>query len=107
MFSSEDLSPTPIEQRVLLEGAVRSKSLAKSGARRALGIVHTPLQIARFLIREADRRVQSEFSLPNGIASRGVGLIDPACGPGVFLAAALGWAGQRSSTPTAVFGLDV
>ncbi len=45
--------------------------------------------------------------MPGGLADPGVALVDPACGPGAFLAAALAVAGRRRPSPAACLGLDL
>ena len=74
--------------------------------RRREGIVHTAPELARFAARAADDLLRSELGEPAGLASERVSLVDPACGPGAFLAAALSVAKGRGSAPRAVLALD-
>ncbi|MBX7193212.1 MAG: hypothetical protein K1X94_14250 [Sandaracinaceae bacterium] len=65
-------------------------------------MVHTPIAIARAMVREA-RAMLARHALPT-IGARELDIVDPATGPGVFLAATLAHApGQGSS----LVGLDL
>src|SRR5262245_14813558 len=74
--------------------------------RRGEGIVHTPPVLARTVARLADEALRSQLGLPGGIADPALAIVDPACGPGVFLAAALAVGVDRGSTPAALIGVD-
>ncbi|MFT3921402.1 MAG: protein kinase [Myxococcales bacterium] len=73
---------------------------------RARGVVHTPMELARFGLRRIDAHLRLDFGLSAGLADPSVLLIDPAVGTGVWLAAALEFstagAGRR-----AMWGFDV
>lgn len=58
-------------------------------ARRARGVVHTPMELARFGLGKLHGWLQEDFRLAQGIADPGALLLDPAVGTGVWLAAAL------------------
>jgi len=79
-----------------------------AGRWRERGVVHTPPEVARFVAVRVDRALRG-LGRRGGLADRSVALIDPACGPGAFLAAALAVAGRRrrDGPPAAVVGLDV
>jgi hypothetical protein len=96
---------TPLEARVLAAGQGRDAEL--HGLRKkSEGIVHTPPELARFIARAADELVVRELGAAAGLADASVALIDPACGPGAFFAAARAVASAREGAPGAVLGLD-
>jgi hypothetical protein len=78
----------------------------ETGAWRVRGVVHTPSEVARWVARAADRALQG-IGRPGGLADPAVVVVDPACGPGAFLAAAVALGAGRPSRPRAVHGLDV
>jgi hypothetical protein len=94
-----------VERAVRDAASLRDAGLS-SAARRRAGIVHTAPQLARFAVRAADELLREELGRPLGLSDPAVALIDPACGPGAFLAAALAEAGGRAGAPSAVRGLD-
>jgi predicted helicase len=96
---------TASEEAIAELGAERERALGREG-RRAGGVVHTPARLARCVTRGADALLRDELGLAGGLGSRRLSLIDPACGPGAFLAAALAEAGAREQAPVAVVGLD-
>jgi predicted RNA methylase len=65
--------------------------------------VHTPAAIARFMLREADAALRSLGR--RGIEDPDVTIVDPACGPGVFLASVLASASPGPG-PRALVGFD-
>lgn len=73
--------------------------------RRAHGVVHTPAELARFVVEAVDVELR-ELGLPEGLASPRVTIVDPACGPGAFLAASLTCVAGRATRPAAIVGLD-
>jgi hypothetical protein len=96
---------TEVERATRDAAGLRDAGLS-SAARRRAGIVHTAPQLARFAARAADVLLQRELGLARGLADPAVALIDPACGPGAFLAAALAETADRPSAPCAALGLD-
>jgi len=93
-------------ERAACDAAALRDAGLSSVARRRAGIVHTPPELARFVAVAADELLRGELGLEHGLADPAVALIDPACGPGAFLAAALAVAGDRTSAPVAVCGMD-
>jgi hypothetical protein len=80
----------PAEHAAVESARRRDAALALDpDRRRAHGVVHTPPELARATLAIAGELLQSELELPGGIADPRVHLIDPACGPGAFVAAAL------------------
>jgi hypothetical protein len=65
--------------------------------RRAQGVVHTPPELARGVVRVLDELLVERFGLRAGVCDERVHAIDPACGPGAFLAALLAQAEQRGA----------
>jgi hypothetical protein len=56
--------------------------------RKARGVVHTPAPIARFVARAVDAALTS-IGLEDGLSDRELTVLDPATGPGIFLAAVI------------------
>jgi len=73
--------------------------------RRTHGVVHTPAELARFVVEAVDVELR-ELGLPEGLASPRVTIVDPACGPGAFLAATLVCVAGRATRPASIVGLD-
>jgi hypothetical protein len=96
---------TAAERSTSDAAAARDAGLTQ-GRRRREGIVHTPPELARFVARAADDLLRAELGLRNGLADASVALIDPACGPGAFLAAALAVAQGQGRAPHVVHGID-
>lgn len=99
-------SPDPhraVERAVLRAAAARDAGIT-DGQRRERGIVHTPLEVARFVARRSDAALR-ELGHPGGLADPDVALIDLACGPGVFLAAAMAVADRGA--PRVAVGLEL
>ncbi len=86
-------------------GQARDHAIDRSFAKRR-GVVHTPSAVARFMLETTDHLLQSELGLTCGLASSDVVIVDPATGPGVFIASAIERAGHRGA-PRACVGLDV
>lgn len=91
---------TKVERAVVAAGRVREAEVDR-GARRTFGVVHTPPELARHVVAEVDGALRA-FGLGAGLADPRVTIVDPSCGPGVFLAAALARAPEAR-----LVGLDV
>ena len=104
-LSASRMPLTSLEARVLAAGQGRDAEL-QGPRRKAEGIVHTPPELARFIARAADELAMRELAAPAGLADPSVALIDPACGPGAFFAAARAVAQAPNSAPAAVLGVD-
>ena len=97
-------------ERIAAEHAVaRDVSLAQDEPRRkAHGIVHTPPEVARGVLRVCDELVREEsgLGLGLGLAEPELLLVAPACGPGAFIAAALAVAGEEGLSHAVGFDID-
>ena len=101
------MSSSPLEHAVARAAETRDRALRDGGDRwRVRGVVHTPPEVARFVVSAVDRALVA-MGCEGGIADERVAIVDPACGPGAFLAAALAHAGGRPSAPGACIGVDV
>lgn len=79
--------------------AARDRDLRVGPAtRRRHGVVHTPPVLCRYVAAAAQEALRA-LDLATGFGDRRVTLIDPACGPGGFLAAA--WAVAAGAEPPA------
>ncbi|WP_186767687.1 type ISP restriction/modification enzyme [Blastopirellula retiformator] len=60
-------------------------------SRRRHGVYYTPPEVAAAMVRAVDHSLRSEFGLGSGLADESLpgSILDPACGDGVFLEAAL------------------
>lgn len=96
------VGPEDALEAVVAAAHARDAQLSKAERRRR-GVVHTPPAVARFVAREVDSALRG-LGL-RGLGDERVALIDPACGPGIFLAACLAEAGEGA--PGAALGLDV
>jgi predicted RNA methylase len=96
---------TPAERAAKEAAAARDAALAV-GRRKREGIVHTPPELARFVANAADRLLRGTLGIAHGLAGDNVAIIDPACGPGAFLAAALAVKAGQGGAPRAVLGVD-
>ncbi|MBW2463742.1 MAG: hypothetical protein JRH11_18975 [Deltaproteobacteria bacterium] len=97
-----------VEEAVANAGTDRDAALrGRNAAWRERGVVHTPAEVARYVVSAVDRSLRERLGLAGGIANSRVALVDPACGPGAFLAAALTVAGRRRGAPGHFVGLDV
>lgn len=98
-------------ERAAREAAERrdNRLLEEPERRKSRGIVHTPTEVARRTVLEVHEILRSELGCRGGIGDRRVALVDPACGPGTFLAAAvaLGSDARRYGPPAIVRGRDV
>lgn len=97
---------TTLERSVATAAAHRDRAIDRAHRKRR-GVVHTPPELARFVAESLDTALRRHLGCANGLADRSVALVDPACGPGAFLAAALAVARDRPSAPRAFVGLDV
>lgn len=98
---------SPVERAARDAAEARDAGLAgNSATRRARGIVHTPPALARSVARLADARLRA-LGVAGGLGDAVVDVIDPACGPGAFLAAATALAAQAGGGGARLHGLDV
>jgi len=98
----------PIELLAAELAAERDAALADATEqRRAAGIVHTPASLARAVVRVGDELVREQLGLEQGLCDPSLLLIDPACGPGAFLAAALALAEERGAAHVNAVGYDI
>lgn len=102
-----------IELQAAAYAAERDARLVHEGERRRTqGIVHTPPELARAVVRFSDALLRDRLQLSRGICEPSLLLLDPACGPGAFLAAAFALAQARSAAAQPVgavqaIGFDV
>ena len=89
-----------------LAGQARFAAMT-SARRRSAGVVHTPPALARFMVRELDRQLRAHLGLPGGLADRRARIVDPACGPGAFLASVLSTLPPRDAVQRTIWGFDV
>jgi predicted RNA methylase len=86
-----------------VDAAARTRDQGLGAAqRREGGVVHTPVAVARAMLREADALLARNGLPP--IGAPGLEVLDPAMGPGVFVAAALAHARGDGARLT---GIDV
>lgn len=86
-----------------MDAAARARDLALTPARRkADGVVHTPIEVACAVLREADA-ILARHGLPR-VGERSLEIVDPATGPGIFLAASLAHARGAGAD---LLGIDV
>ncbi len=57
--------------------------------RKELGVWYTPEEIVRYQVERVDTVLRSELGLPDGLADPKVVVLDPCCGTGAYLRAAL------------------
>ncbi|MBX3251909.1 MAG: methyltransferase [Myxococcales bacterium] len=93
-----------LERRVAEAAAARDAATSPA-ERRAHGVVHTPAALCRHMVRRVDAALIETLGLAEGLASPRVTLVDPACGPGAFMAAALA-ALEGRGMPAAIVGID-
>ena len=77
----------PLEVQAARTAEARDRSL-NAAQRARFGVVHTEPTICRFLLRGADGALRAT-GLADGLASKELCVLDPACGPGAFLASAI------------------
>lgn len=98
----------PIEELAARLAAERDEALAEHvQQRRAAGIVHTPASLARAVVRVGDELVRERLGVEQGLCDPSLLVIDPACGPGAFLAALLALAEERAAAPVNAVGYDL
>lgn len=98
----------PIEELAARLAAERDAALADASVqRRAAGIVHTPGVLARAVVRVSDELVREQLGLARGLCDPSLVVVDPACGPGAFLAALLALAEERGELGARAVGYDV
>jgi hypothetical protein len=91
-------------ERAVAEAALRRDARVRQGTHwRRRGIVHTPWQLARHGAVRVDALLR-RMGLCQGVADPRAAVVDPACGPGAFLAAAL--AVGDGPGPRWLLGLD-
>ena len=98
---------TALERAAARAAGARDRAVRGDGGRwKERGVVHTPPEVARFVARAVDRALVHIGSM-HGLADPAVGIVDPACGPGAFLAAALAVGAGRGRAPRRFVGFDV
>ncbi len=93
-----------IERRAAVAARVRDLGVSPR-ARRRHGVVHTPPWLCRY-VAAASQEMLQELGIAEGFGDPRVTLLDPACGPGGFLAAAHALA-RGGPAPRRVLGLDL
>jgi hypothetical protein len=63
--------------------------------RKQLGVWYTPEEIVRYQVARVDHLLQTELSLPDGLADRNVVVLDPCCGTGAYLVEVLRSIGEK------------
>jgi predicted helicase len=53
------------------------------------GVYYTPEPVVSYIVRSVDHLLKTEFNKPMGLADKDVLILDPACGTGTFLYAAI------------------
>ena len=109
LANTEEVPLSAVEQACERLAGARAAELRSGPKRARSGIVHTPPSLARFVVQSAHAALVEHFGCAPGFADRRLVLIDPACGPGVFIASALG-SGSGSahgSRPGQLIGFDV
>ena len=91
---------TQVEKRAL-SAAERRDGEVSAETRREHGVVHTPPELCRYVAARCDASLKRR--LGHGLGHPRVTLVDPACGPGGFFAAALA---VSEGAPGRVVGLD-
>jgi hypothetical protein len=94
---------TELERAVARASAARDRQVRGQRDWPRTGIVHTPLELARYAAQALDAALR-RMDMEHGLADPRVALVDPACGPGAFLAAVLAQA--KGPGPRWLVGLD-
>lgn len=92
-------------EEVARAASERREARIDPGLKRRRGVVHTPIEVARFAVAEADARLATMGW--GGIGDPAVTVIDPACGPGQFVAAAVAVARAGGNGRPRVIAWDV
>jgi hypothetical protein len=92
-------------EREALAAAQMREALLPRAARRALGVVHTPLPLVQCALARVERALAQDFGIAQGLASPRVCVLDPALGSGVWLAALLARLHGRGA-PAGLLGFD-
>jgi hypothetical protein len=102
-----ELHPAELQAREAAQ--LRDAELATEPERRkAHGVVHTPPELARGTFAILDELIQSRFARPLGAVDPRVHVLDPACGPGAFLAAGLRlWAARGRPAGVRFSAIDI
>jgi predicted helicase len=66
-------------------------------SRKHRGVFFTPQPIADYIVAQTDRLLRDQCGFPDGLADDRVTIIDPACGTGVFLLAAINFLRRKSN----------
>ena len=98
---------TPVEDAVARASQARDRRLLRSQPDfgRSRGVVHTPVPLARGIVARVDRLLRERLDRRYGLADPAVAVVDPACGPGNFLAAL--FAVARGPGPHRWLGMDI
>lgn len=96
-----------LERAVMQAGLEREDDVEDDAEhKRSHGIVHTPPLLARAMAMRVDRVLKRELGRVAGLADAKVSVLDPACGPGAFLAACEHVARGSKSRPAGYVGWD-
>ncbi|MEM9193074.1 MAG: type ISP restriction/modification enzyme [Myxococcota bacterium] len=97
---------TDLEARVAKAAEDRMQRLegASEAARR--GVVHTPPALCRAVVQRVDEALRAH-GLAEGLTDPRVVVLDPACGPGAFLAAVLSFVADHKGRPGQILGHEI
>lgn len=97
-----------LERAVMSAGVDRERAASEDAEhKRSHGIVHTPPMLARAMAMRVDRVLKRHLGRVAGLADQKVSVLDPACGPGAFLAACEAAASGSRGRPRAYVGWDL
>ncbi len=97
-------------EQAAAQAAARRDAQIDAGERKRHGVVHTPPVLARFVAKSVDAALRELGR--SGLSDPDVAVVDPACGPGAFLAAGLATslatsvAAEAPGRPRVALGLD-
>lgn len=100
-----DWQPSPLEMAVAA-GALKRDQGISAATRRRFGVVHTPPAVARALVEGLHWRLSAAGS-SLGLLDPDLTVVDPACGPGAFVAALLAFAQEQGRAPGRVMAWDM